>query len=234
MTRKYMTISRKQALVGAQLAANNARGLFQFALEGAKETGRFGPAISLCVLASEEGAKALVLFLEAVAPNPTGIPFAQVFSRRKSKHELLEMGTLIARIFSIARHARNKIQSEIDCGIVDEERIDSRWSKLVAVELGRLEDQVNDMAFHSTAWYRTAHQVKNDGLSPSECLGSAWCDPGTASVDEFREYRNYAGEWLEMVDSILDVPAAEWASWLAKFESDQYNDLEEQDTALCA
>lgn len=62
-----LDLSPDEAREGAHIAARNARGLLEFAVTGAK-CRNFGPAIALCVLASEEAAKALALFSSAVSP----------------------------------------------------------------------------------------------------------------------------------------------------------------------
>jgi AbiV family abortive infection protein len=110
-----LNLSADQAVEGARVAAANAHALLDFAVAGSK-SGRFGPSIAMCVLASEEGAKALALFFNAISPED-GVLLRETFSRHKTKHDLSGLASLMIHLSGIMFRVKEEVQAELDRGI---------------------------------------------------------------------------------------------------------------------
>jgi AbiV family abortive infection protein len=168
----------------------------------------FGPAIALCVLASEEGAKALALFSHAVSPEDS-IPLREVFSRHKTKHDLSGVSALMIHLGGLVYRVKEEIQSEIDRGIETEQRPGTRWVGRVVEELGRLTRSDGGQSTRFITWYRTADRLKMNGFYVDRAADKRWHDPNKLTEVEFSEYRGYVEWWLDVVDFVLALPLDE-------------------------
>lgn len=204
---RVLDLSPDEALEGARIAARNARDLLEFAVTGT-QCHRFGPAIALCVLASEEGAKALALFQNAINPED-GTLLREVFSRHKTKHSLSGMSVLLIHIGELMYRFKDEIQSEIDRGIATEQRPGTRWVNRVAEELKRLTRAKDDQSTRFITWYSTADRLKMSGFYVDRATDTGWHDPNNLTESAFLEYRSYVERWLDIVDFLLTLPLRE-------------------------
>lgn len=207
-------IPADQARQGARLSAENARGLLEFAIAGAK-CGRYGPAISLCVLSSEEGAKALALLMEAISPQPTGLSLADLLSKHKTKHDISSFVSLMLHLTDLMRLIKDEVEADVLDRVIDEKHAGSRWVSRIVDELRRMTTDIEAKETHFIAWYRHANKLKNDGLYVN-WVDDAWHNPGAASAETFAEYRSYVEWWLNVVDEMLSLPSDTWESAFAK------------------
>lgn len=195
------------------MSAANARRLLEFADRGSK-CRKYGPAIALCVLASEEGAKAFALLAEAISPEPMWL--ADVLSRHKTKHNISGISSLMLHLISLTRQIKDEIQAEVDNGTFNGDRPASRFVSRVVQELQHMTNDPEDRETRFATWYRGANKLKQDGFYV-DWKGSDWHDPDSATAKEFGEYRSYVEWWLDRVDDILAVPIEEFASALAQY-----------------
>jgi AbiV family abortive infection protein len=202
-----LDLSPDEAREGARIAAKNARGLLDFAVTGAK-CHNFGPAIALCVLASEEGAKALALFSSAVSPEES-ISLLEVFSRHKTKHNLSGISALMIHLGELMYRVKEEIQSEIDRGIEIEQRPGTRWVNRVIEELERLTRARGDQSTRFITWYHTADRLKMNGFYVDWTADKGWHNPSQLTEAELFEYRGYVEWWLDVVDFVLALPLDE-------------------------
>lgn len=207
--RPEVVLSCEEAKAGARLAATNARGLLDFAEAGAK-CQRFGPAISLCILASEEGAKALALFFSAISPEPAGISLKDVLSKHSVKHQLSQLVSFGVHLFGLMFSVKNEVQRAIDHGAIDEQGAGGQWVRRVTEELSRMTHDPSHEVRRFMAWYQVANGLKNEGLYV-DWLGDTWHDPNTATSETFAECRRYVEWWLLRVDELLSISDEEWA-----------------------
>lgn len=169
----------------------------------------FGPAVALCVLASEEGAKALALFSSAVNPEESIPLLDEVFTRHKTKHNLSGISTLMIHVGELMYRVKEEIQSEIGRGIETEQRPGTRWVNRVVEELARLTRLKGDQSTRFITWYHTADRLKMSGFYVDRSAGDGWHDPRQITEAEFTEYRGYVEWWLNVVDFVLALPLDE-------------------------
>lgn len=210
-------LSPDEAHEGANIAARNARGLLDFAVTGAKSR-NFGPAIALCVLASEEGAKALALFSHTVSPEDN-IPFRGVFSRHKTKHDLSGISALMIHMGGLVHRVKEEVESEIARGIETGQRPSTRLVNQVVEELGRLTRSEGDQSTRFITWYRAADRLKMNGFYVDRMADKSWHDPRIFTEVEFSEYRGYVEWWLDVVDFVLALPLDELRATMRKLKS---------------
>ena len=203
-----LDLSPDEALEGARIAARNARGLLDFAVAGA-ECRNFGPAIALCMLASEEGAKALALFSGAVNLEESIPLLDEVFTRHKTKHNLSGISALMIHIGEMMYRVKEEIQSEIDRGIQTDQGPGTRWVNRVVEELARITPLKGDQSTRYITWYHTADRLKMSGFYVDREAGKGWHDPRQISEADFTEYRGYVEWWLNVVDFVLALPLDE-------------------------
>jgi AbiV family abortive infection protein len=218
MARKHfeLLIPNDKAREGALLAATNARRLLTFAMAGAHAS-HFGPACSLCVLACEEAAKAVALLHVAASHKPAGIALSKVFSHHGTKHDISEVTTLFLHLVELMHMVRIEVQSEIDHGVIQENRIGSRWVARVIETLRRIIANPNDESLRFITWYRSANELKKNGFY-LDWMDGDWKDPKSATSEQFAEYRGYADWFVRATEEVMLVPFEKVLSSVKDFE----------------
>lgn len=183
---------------GAKLSIANARDLFDSAAESAGRS-RFGIASSLAILCAEECAKAYGLLARAVTGSDESSRLKEYFTNHKTKHEMSRMILTLFRIF--ARLQSITLDVAVDQSIPDEERAThlvnrvSEWSK---AELENTENCAEDIS----QWKVDADRAKQNGFYVDR-VGSGWHSPAHIEEGEYLSRRNYALEFLQILEAIM-------------------------------
>lgn len=183
---------------GAKLSIANARDLFDSAAECAGRS-RFGIASSLAILCTEECAKAYGLLARAVSGSDESRRLKKYFTSHETKHEMSRMILTLFRIFARLRSITFDVV--LDQSISVEEKgthlVDrvSEWSK------AELEDTEN-IAGDISLWKVDADRTKQNGFYVDR-VGSGWHSPAHIDEGEYLSRRNYAQEFLEILEAIM-------------------------------
>jgi len=194
-----MTNSRSEYFwEGAILSVANARDLLDAAAESAG-SGRFGVASSLAILCAEECAKANGLLARALSESDDTTTLKQYFTSHRVKHEV---GSAVLTMFRITERLHS-IASKValDKSIADEEKdshLISRISEWSDAEVNGRENCAEDIA----AWKKDADRVKQNGFYVDR-VGDGWHSPASIGECEYVSRRDYALQFLEILESIV-------------------------------
>lgn len=201
-TSKSFSISSAESINGSLLCTKNARALLEVG-KTASELGHYGAAVSLCVLAAEEGSKAIMLWVNAIDPAATSFALPQVFSRHPVKHDIARAMSAVVHFLLIFHEIKNEVQENIDAGNISEEDAGSIWAQKVTKAFESAGSSEEEMRF--ITWYGEANSMKNQGFYVDR-EDTIWCTPEAITYERYAECYANVTWWLDLVDAYCSIP----------------------------
>lgn len=194
---KKLNIPTEATLTGATLALENAKNLLEVA-SAAAQLEHFGQGSSLCVLAAEEGMKALVLRTVQTGLVPTG-GLDEMFANHVLKHQLAFLLSFFAYWGFIAKETRTSTQKDIDDGKITDKEAGEVWMMRMYEEIKKIEHPDRSEEFAFLTWFRDANAFKKKGFYV-DWNKEDWSTPADIGADEFERYKEAASRWLNLVE----------------------------------
>lgn len=192
-----MNIPTEATLKGATLALENAKNLLEVA-NAAEQLGHFGQGSSLCVLAAEEGMKALVLRTVQTGLVLDG-GLDELFANHIVKHQLAFLFSFFAYWGIIANQTRTSTQKDIDDGKITDKEAGGVWMMRMYEEIKKIEHPDRSEEFAFITWFRDANAFKKKGFYV-DWGKEDWSTPADIQSNVFKRYKEAASRWLNLVE----------------------------------
>lgn len=200
---KKLNIPTEALGKGSTLALANAKNHLAIA-DAAARLGHFGQGCSLCVLAAEEGMKALALRAIQTGLVPAD-DLDEMFTNHIRKHQLAFLLSFFTYWGIVATKARTSTQKDIDEGKTTEKEAGRVWMSRTTEEMQKIGHPESSEEFSFLTWYRDANASKKKGFYV-DWNKESWATPADIGSKEFERYRASASWWMGLVEVVHSAP----------------------------